>query len=51
MTADPQHRLLFAAADHVGGIAVILAWVETDVQVVDVELGVVVSADDEEAAG
>lgn len=51
MAADPQHRLLLAAADHVGGVALVLARIQPDVQVGDVELGVVVPAADEEASG
>ncbi len=50
MAADPQHRLLLAAANSVGGVAAVLAWIQTDVQVGDVELGIVVSAADEEAS-
>lgn len=49
MAADPQHGLLLAAAEHVGGVAVVLAGIQTDVQLGDVQLGVVVSAADEEA--
>lgn len=48
MAADPQHRLLLTAAVHVGGVALVLARVEADVQVGDVELGVIVFAADEE---
>lgn len=52
MAADPQHRLLLAAAVHVGGVALVLARIQTDVQVGNVELGVVVfAADGETAAG
>ena len=51
VAADPQHRLLVAAADNVGGVAVVLAWIQTNVQVDNVELGVIVSAVDEEASG
>lgn len=51
MAAHPEHRLLFAAAVRVGGVALVLARVLGDVQVVDVQLSVVVSAVDEEAAG
>lgn len=48
MAAHPQHRPLLAAAVHVGGVALVLARVQADVQVGDVELGVVVFAADEE---
>lgn len=48
VAADPQHRLLLAAAVHVGGVALVLARIQTDVQVGDVELGVVVFAADGE---
>lgn len=51
MAAHPQHRLLLTAAVQIGGVALVLAGVLSDVQVVDVQLGVVVSAVDEEAAG
>lgn len=51
MAAHPEHRLLLAGAVQVGGVAGVLAGIQTDVQVVDVQLGVVVSAVDEEAAG
>lgn len=52
MAADPQHRLLLAAAVHVGGVALVLAGIQTDVQVGNVQLGVVVfAADGETAAG
>lgn len=51
MAAHPEHRLLLAAVIQVGGIAAVLAGIQTDVQVVDVQLGVVVFAVDEEAAG
>lgn len=50
MAAHPEHGLLLAAAIRVGGVALILAGVLGDVQVVDVQLSVVVSAVDEEAA-
>lgn len=50
MAADPQHRLLLPAAVHVGGVALVLAWIQADVQVGNVELGVVVLAADEETA-
>lgn len=51
MAAHPEHGLLLAAAVRVGGVALVLAGVQGDVQVVDVQLGVVVPAVDEEAAG
>lgn len=51
MAAHPEHNLLLTVAVRVGGIALVLAGVLGDVQVVDVQLGVVVSAVDEEAAG
>lgn len=51
MAAHPEHGLLLAAAVRVGGVALVLAGVLGDVQVVDVQLGVVVSAVDIEAAG
>lgn len=51
MAAHPKYRLLLAAAVQVGGVAGVLARIQTDVQVVNVQLGVVVSAVDEEAAG
>lgn len=50
MAAHPEHRLLLAAAVRVGSVALVLARVLGDIQVVDVQLGVVVSAVDEEAA-
>lgn len=50
MAAHPEHGLLLAAAIRVGGVALVLAGVLRDVQVVNVQLGVVVSAVDEEAA-
>lgn len=50
MAANPQHRLLGTAADHIGGVASVLARIGVDVQVGDVELSVVVPAVDEEAS-
>lgn len=50
VAADPQHRLLLTAAVHVGGVALVLARIQTDVQVGNVELGVVVFAADEETS-
>lgn len=51
VAADPQHRLLFTAADDVGGVAVVLARIGYNIQGGNEELGVVVFAVDEEAPG
>lgn len=51
MAADPQRGLLAVAAEQVGGVARVHARVQANVQVGDVELGVVLPAADDEAPG
>lgn len=51
MASDPEHRLLVTVTNNVAGVTVVLAGIQSDVQVQNVQLSVVVSAADEEASG